>query len=111
MRFVDNHQVEWGGGNRRPHLGALHEVDGGDDDGVAGPGIDVRRRQPRFAGERQLIENRRRKRESLPELGRPGMAESGGRQDQRAIGQAAGAKLRQDQSRLNRLAEADGVGK
>ena len=110
MRLVCDQHIERHLRQGRHHLGTFHEINRGDDRRVAAPRVDAGRQCRRTLRDRRLIEHLAVDVKAVLQLGGPGSAQPGGAQHERAIGPAALAQLGEDQSGLDGLAKADGVG-
>ena len=110
VRFVHDEHVPVGFLQRAQHFGLLDEVERRHVDPRQDPGVHIRRqlaaasREPRRAGDR------RREAEAIRKLARPLFAEPRGRDDERAKRFPLEGALVEDDARLDRLPEADGVG-
>jgi hypothetical protein len=107
MRFVHDEHIERGRIESGPHFRALDEIDRGDDEWRRVPGVDARGKGREGGRERHAVEDRCVQPESLAHFGGPLFAQRRRRQHQYAAREPVRQQFRDDQQRLNRLAEAD----
>ena len=109
MHFVHDEDVERRVVDGRAHFGPLHQVERGDRDRYGFPRIDLRRQGRDGIVQRGLVQHRGGQRETLAHFSRPLVAQRRWREDQHAFRKTTGEQLADNQKRLDRLAETDGV--
>ena len=109
VRFVDDDDVPWAGGDGGQHLGPLDVVHRRNRRRQRRPRVDPNRQRRRQPPEHTPVDCRRGDGEALRQLVRPLLAQARRREDQDACDRAARQKLGDDQAGLNRFAEADFV--
>ena len=110
VRFIDDERIPHDRLERARHFRPLDEVERDDADALELPRIRAARQPCHVARERGGVHERRVETEPMLELGDPLVAQARRRQHERATRQPARRQLRQDQARLDRLAEAHVVG-
>ena len=99
MRLVGNDEVEAHRFDRRQHVRTLHQIDRCDHDRVSRPRVDPLRPVADANCNGGVVQHRGDDAESIPQLGCPRLAQSGGAEDQRAVDQTARAQLAEGSAR------------
>ena len=110
VRFINNQQIPENRCGGAQHFRLFHEIGGGDGDGFHDPWVHAKRQRRCHCAQRIGVQNRRANAKPAPQLVAPLLAQTSGRENERALAPAALLQLGQRKARLNRLAEAYSVG-
>ena len=109
VRLVDDDRVPGDVLDRTQDFRPLYEIVRGDVDPRKRPWVDVRRPLRRHRSQPPRVGKERVQPEARGQLAAPLLAQTGGRDHERAAGLVAMRELEQQEARLNRLAQADAI--